>query len=75
MRPEPQDPPPETQSQSDPEYGDFLLVDILRPDFKHFFSRYRIDLIGLVIITAVVVFIVVATKWLAMIGSADVVGR
>ncbi len=53
----------------EPKYGDFLLVDILRPDWRHFFTRYRTDLIGFVVISAIVAFIIVATKWLAMIGA------
>jgi hypothetical protein len=53
----------------EPRYGDFLLVDLLRPDFRHFFSRYRTDLVGFVIISAIIAFIIFATKWLAMIGA------
>ena len=56
-------------SREEPEHGDMLLVDLLRPDFKHFFSRYRTDLIGFAILIAIVVFIIFATKWLAMIGA------
>jgi hypothetical protein len=53
----------------EPRYGDFLLVDLLRPDFRHFFTRYRTDLIGFVVISAIIALIIVGTKWLAMIGS------
>jgi hypothetical protein len=53
----------------DPKYGDFLLVDILHPDFRHFLSRYRTDLLGFIIVSALIAFIIVGTKWLAMIGS------
>ena len=69
--------PPEQDSpgpDDEPRYGDFLLVDLLRPDFKHFFSRYRVDIIGFVILTTVVVFIIWATRWLAMIGAGAAVG-
>lgn len=58
---------------SEPEYGDLLLVDILRPDFRHFFSRYRTDLIGFVVISAIIAFIIWATKQLAMIGAGAAV--
>ncbi len=57
--------------QPDPEYGDLLIVDILRPDWRHFFSRYRTDLLGFVIVAAIIVFIVVGTKRLAMIGASE----
>ncbi len=52
-----------------PEYGDFLIVDLLHPDWRHFFTRYRTDVIGFTVITAIVLFIILATKWLAMIGA------
>lgn len=55
--------------EQDPKYGDFLLVDILHPDWRHFFTRYRTDLVGFVAISAIVALIIVGTKWLAMIGS------
>jgi hypothetical protein len=61
--------------EEEPEYGDFLLVDILRPDWKHFFSRYRVDLLGFVIISAICALIIFATKWLAMIGAEPGVGQ
>jgi hypothetical protein len=63
---------PETHAGNEPHeppYGDFLLIDLLRPDFRHFFTRYRTDLIGFVVISGIVAFIIVATKWLAMIGA------
>lgn len=60
--------------RDDPRYGDLLLVDLLRPDFKHFFSRYRTDLIGFIVISAIVVLIIVSTKWLAMIGADPAAG-
>lgn len=53
----------------EPEYGDLLLVDLLKPDFRHFFSRYRTDIVGFVIVAVIIVFIIFATKWLAMIGA------
>ena len=62
-------------SEQEPKYGDFLLVDILHPDFRHFFSRYRTDLIGFLVIAGLVVFIIYATKWLAMIGAAGSSGQ
>jgi hypothetical protein len=61
--------PDYASDKDDPEYGDLLLVDILRPDFKHFFSRYRTDLIGFAAISLIVAFIIFGTKWLAMIGA------
>jgi len=62
-------------SPPDPEYGDLLLVDILRPDWRNFFSRYRTDLAGFAVVTIIIVFIIVATKWLAMIGADAAAGR
>jgi hypothetical protein len=56
---------------SDPKYGDLLLVDILRPDFGHFFSRYRVDIVGFLVVSLIVLFIIVGTKWLVMIGAGD----
>jgi hypothetical protein len=61
--------PDRTLQEQEPEHGDLLLVDLLRPDFKHFFSRYRTDLIGFAVVSVIVVFIIVGTKWLAMIGA------
>ncbi len=69
MKPDPEDTCPHPEAEQEQSYGDFLLVDILRPDWKHFFSRYRVDVIGFIVITAVVVFIIWATKWIAMIGA------
>jgi len=61
-------------SDDEPEYGDFLLVDLLRPDLQHFFSRYRTDLLGFAVISVVIAIIIVGTKWLAMIGADAAVG-
>ena len=72
MKPEPPDKTQVVDHASEPQeprYGDFLLIDLLRPDFRHFFTRYRTDLIGFVIISAIIALIIVGTKWLAMIGS------
>lgn len=63
--------PDRASQEQEPEHGDLLLVDLLRPDFRHFFSRYRTDLVGLAALIAIVVFIIFATKWLAMIGAGS----
>lgn len=66
--------PSSNGAAGDPEYGDLLIVDILRPDWRHFFSRYRTDLIGFVVVSAIVVSIIAGTRWLAMIGAAGAPG-
>ena len=75
MNGEPGKRPPEAKNETEPEYGDFLLVDLLHPDWKHFFSRYRVDLIGITVVAAICGFIILATKWLAMIGSQPGAGQ
>ncbi len=54
---------------TDPEFGDLLLVDLLHPDWRNFFTRYRTDLGGFAVVSLICIFIVVATRWLAMIGA------
>jgi hypothetical protein len=60
-----------TKKTENNDYGDLLLVDLLRPDWKHFFARYRVDFWGFVIISGIVAFIIFGTKWLAMIGAGE----
>lgn len=59
----------------EPQYTDMLLVDLLRPDWRHFFSRYKVDLIGFFVISAIVALIIWGTRWLAMIGADAAKGR
>ena len=56
---------------SEPRYGDFLLVDLLRPDWAHFFTRYRTDVLGFLVVSAIIILIILGTYWLAMVGAAE----
>ncbi len=72
IRDDPDRPEPSSYAgppEEDPEYGDLLLVDLLRPDWKHFFKRYRVDFWGFVIISAICACIILGTQWLARIGA------
>jgi len=61
--------PPGRDEAGDPEYGDLLLVDLLHPDWRNFLTRYRTDLAGFAVVSLICLFIVAATRWLAMIGA------
>jgi len=50
-------------------YSDLILVDLLHPDWKHFFTRYRTDLVGFIIFVILMVMIMVGTYFLKNIGS------
>jgi len=60
---------PSQDSDAEPRYGDFLLVDILHPDWRHLLSRYRTDIIGFLVIGGLCALIIWGTKRLAMIGA------
>ena len=50
-------------------YSDLLLLDLLHPDWKNFYSRYKIDILGFLGAWIFVAFIFGITIILARIGS------
>ena len=59
----PGDPPREE------EYSDLLLLDLLHPDWKNFFSRYRVDVFGLLGVLGVILLMILAAVLIAGIGA------
>ena len=57
------------EESSDPKYTDLLLLDLLHPDWKNFFSRYKIDLIGFIFAWLFVALIFGIAIGLARIGA------
>lgn len=53
----------------DEEYSDLLLVDLLHPDWKNFFQRYRVDVLGLLAIVGVILLMILAAVLIAGIGA------
>lgn len=51
------------------EYSDLLLVDLLHPDWKNFFKRYRVDVIGFLCVIVIIIGMVFLLKVLASIGA------
>jgi len=59
----------ERKVDRDEEYSDLLLVDILHPDWRHFFSRYKVDILGFLAAWVFVVVIFGITVILTRIGA------
>ena len=53
----------------DEEYSDLLLVDLLHPDWKNFFRRYRVDFWGLLGVLGAVLLMILAAILIAGIGA------
>ena len=54
---------------ADSKHTDLLLLDLLHPDWKNFFSRYKVDLVGFCAAWVFVVIIFGITIILTRIGS------
>jgi hypothetical protein len=50
-------------------YSDLLLVDLLHPDWQHFFIRYRTDLLGLMVIVGIILMMILSLALLARWGA------
>lgn len=66
--------PTPLDEDGEPRYGDFLLVDLLNPDWRHFFRRYKVDLIGFAIVATLCALIVIGTWFLTNIGRSPAGG-
>ena len=51
------------------EHTDLLLLDLLHPDWKHFFSRYKTDIVGFLAAWIFVALIFGITIILTRIGA------
>lgn len=49
------------QNKNNQEYSNLIIVDLLNLDFKHFFSRYKIGIMGFISISLVVALIIWVT--------------
>jgi len=56
-------------SDSDRKYTDLILVDLLHLDYRHFFTRYRVDLLGFIAALALALLIVFGTWLISRIGA------
>jgi hypothetical protein len=57
------------EESSSSKFTDLLLLDLLHPDWKNFFSRYKIDLLGFLFAWLFVAFIFGTVIILARIGA------
>ncbi|MFH1738430.1 MAG: hypothetical protein ABIH23_05435 [bacterium] len=51
------------------QYTGLILVDLLHLDYRHFFSRYKVDLLGFTAALALALFIVFGTWLILQIGA------
>lgn len=57
------------EENRDDRYTGLILVDLLHLDYRHFFSRYKVDLLGFFGSLALAFLIVLATWLIAQIGA------
>ena len=52
----------EEKEKQQKKYSGLLIVDLLNPDFRNFFKRYAVDIIGFLAISFIVFLIIWITK-------------
>jgi len=58
-----------TKKETSREYSGLLLVDMLHLDWKNFFKRYRVDVVGFLCVIVIIIGMVFLLKVLASIGA------
>ncbi|UCD38718.1 MAG: hypothetical protein JSW54_04355 [Fidelibacterota bacterium] len=54
---------------SEIEYSDLILVDLLHLDWKHFFRRYKTDFFGFIIFFILMLLVILGTYILKNVGA------